>query len=514
MVFNKTLIFCLFNSIAFISTAQGKKENLPNIVYILVDDLGYGSINIENSNLIQFNNPFIQTPQLAKLSHESLVFTDHYATSPVCSPSRAGLLTGRIPSRTNINLYIDDLKDNDVHFLHGSEITIPELLKTRGYQTAIFGKWHLNGADWENPENWTGWTGSFPNQQGFDYGIVTKEDPHFTRLLKVNTQKHPGDFFTVDGTPLGPIKGYTSDIIADSAIQFLKNRKNSDQPFFLYLPFDAVHIRIAAADKYEELYNTGDARRDAYYANITHLDDAVGRFLRILDELDLSENTILFFSSDNGPDVWRQWDAPYFCYGTSYPLMGHKYQLWEGGIRVPAMVRWKGKIAPGISNEPVSGLDILPTLCDLTEINLPVDRTYDGTSILGNILNNSSVIRDKPLYWQYDYALLYSETIGENYERIIDGLSRYNSTRRPRVSLRSGDFVLMGYSEARFTRPDHFELYNLKSDPEQLNDLSGTFNELTDSLKKSMFEIFDDVNRDRINTQNAISKKETSIIFN
>ncbi len=225
MIHIKLNSFSLLNGFFLGGIARGKMESDPNIVYILVDDLGYGDINLENKNLHQFNNPFIQTPHLAELSKESLILTDHYATSPVCSPSRAGLLTGRIPSRTNLNLYIDDLKENDVHFLHGSEITIPELLKTRGYQTAIFGKWHLNGADWENPENWTGWTGSFPNQQGFDYVIVTKEDPHFTRLLKVNTQKHPGDFFRVDGTPLGPIKGYTRDIIADSAIQFLKNNQ-------------------------------------------------------------------------------------------------------------------------------------------------------------------------------------------------------------------------------------------------------------------------------------------------
>jgi len=407
----------------------------------------------------------------------------------------------------NINLYIDDVKDNEKQFLPGREITIPELLRSRNYLTAVYGKWHLNGADWENPESWSGWTGSFPKQQGFMYGMVSKEDPHFTRELQVNTQKHPGDYFSVDGVPLGPLKGYTSDIITDSAIGFMKQNAGSTQPFFLYLPYDAVHIRIAAADKYEALYNTGNARRDTWYANITHLDDAIGRLIKAIDEMGLSENTIIFFSSDNGPDVWNQWDATLFCYGTSYPLRGHKYQLWEGGIRVPALVCWNNKIKPGIWNEPVSTLDILPTLCDLSGIALPSDRVYDGTSILPGLLKGKRIKREKPLYWQFDFARSYEVSLGEGYQRIIDGKSMVKMPLEPRASIRSGDYVLLGFSSSKFTPPISFQLYNLKEDPEQRNDIWESEKELAEKMKAELIEIFNEVNAERIKTESSIQAR-------
>jgi len=478
----------------------------PNIVYLLVDDLGYGDVDLENDELNVFKNPHIETPHLAKLARQSLVFTNHYAASPVCSPSRAGLLTGRAPTRANINLYINDLKDNNTHFLHGSEITIPELLKTKGYQTAIFGKWHLNGANWEDPQAWTSWTGSFPKQQGFEHGMVTKEDPHFTRKLHVNTQKHPGDFFTVEGKPVGPIKGYSSDIITDHAIDWLNAQKRTDDPFFLYLSYDAVHIRIAAADQYTNMYNTGNARRDEYYANVTHLDDAIGRFVRHLDDMGLAENTIVFFSSDNGPDVWKQWDATYFCHGTSYPLMGQKYQLWEGGVRVPGMVRWVGQINPGISHEPNSTLDVLPTVCELAGITMPQDREFDGISILDHITESKTIKRNKPLYWQFDYPRSYQKTNGEGYERKIVGTSMYNKHFQPRVSIRSGDYVLMGLSDEPYSKPTRFELYDITQDVEQENDISKSNPEIAEKLRKRMLEMYDEVNNDRLKMERIISK--------
>jgi arylsulfatase A len=480
---------------------ERNKLNLPNIIYILVDDLGYGDINLNLAQIREFKNPAIKTPNLAKFAKESLVFRHHYTASPVCSPSRAGLLTGRTPTRCNIHQFINDKKENDKYFLRGEEITIPEILKRKGYQTSIFGKWHLNGSDWEIESNWDGWTGSFPKQQGFDYGMVTKEDPHFTRLLNVNTQKHPGDFFSVKGKPLGVLKGYTSDIISNAAISWIKNKRDASKPFFTYLSYDAVHIRIAAADKYEELYLTGDARKDAYYANITHLDAAIGKLIEAIDKMGLRENTLIFFSSDNGPDVLKAWDATYFCYGTSFPLHGQKYQLYEGGIRVPGMVRWIGKIQPGISDEPNSTLDVLPTLCELIGENPPSDRPIDGSSILDHILNGTSIIkREKPLYWQYEFPREYEET-GEGYERRQNGLQRLNIAKQPRVAIREGNFVMRGYHYESFTEPQEFTLYDVVNDPDEQNELSTKNSVLYQKMRSILLDMYREVNEERLKRQ-------------
>ena len=500
-------LFCCLASHHFLLAQGASPQSLPNILYILVDDLGYGDIDLKMRQLDRFNNPNVFTPSLARLAKESLVFTDHYAASPVCSPSRAGLLSGRTPSRSNIHLYINDLRDNEKSFLHGKEITLAELLKARGYQTAIFGKWHLNGADWEVPENWTGWTGSFPKQQGFDHGIASKEDPHFTRKLRVNTQKHPGDFFTIDGQALGPIKGYSSDIISEHAIRWIQQQKAVDSPFFAFLSYDAVHIRIAAADKYEALYHTGNARKDAYYANITHLDAAIGAVLDALKESGQEENTLLFFSSDNGPDVLGGWDATYFCYGTSYPLMGEKYQLYEGGIRVPGMVRWPGHIRPGVSDEPNSTLDVWPTLAELTGADMPKDRVIDGESIVPLLLKNESISRKKPMYWQFEHHREYLHTEGSGYERRILGPKRKEEALLPHVKIREGAYTLYGLSEEKFLRPRIFRLYNVQEDPEEQVELSRSRPEVLASLREKLLRQYDDVQEDRHRTQQLIETK-------
>jgi arylsulfatase A len=482
----------------------------PNIIYILVDDLGYGDVNFGLDNAGVFANPNVKTPCLAKLAKESVVLRHHYASSPVCSPSRAGLLTGRTPTRCNINQYINDTRENEKFFLRGYEITIAEILKSVGYETAIFGKWHLNGADWEEAESWSGWTGSFAKQQGFDHGIVCKEDPHFTRKLKVNTQKHPGDYFTVDGEPLGAIKGYSSDIISDRAITWLKEGRDSSRPVFMYLSYDAVHIRVGAADVYESLYDTGDARKDAYYANISHVDAAIGRVVEAIDGMGLKEDTIIFFSSDNGPDVLRCWDATYFCYGTSYPLSGQKYQLYEGGIRVPGLVRWPGKIRPGISDEPNSTLDVLPTLCDLAGAQPPSDRAIDGTSIAEHLLRGKSVDRKKALYWQYEYPREY-EVMGDGYERRLNGEKRKSERLRPHAAIRRGNYVLLGYHTERFELPEEYRLFDVVNDPEQKHDIRGRKPRKFEAMKQELAAIYRDVNAERRQTARAIEERKEGI---
>ena len=500
------LLCCLpLRDVAGQSIPSGEGQSPPNIIYILVDDLGYGDVNLNLPSLDRFGNPNVYTPNLARLAREGLVFTHHYAASPVCSPSRAGLLTGRTPTRANIGLYINDTKDNDRVFLAGQELTVAEVLKEQGYATAIFGKWHLNGADWEVEENWTGWTGSFPRQQGFDYGIVAKENPHFTRKLRVNTQKHPGDFFDIDGRPLGPLRGYTSDIITEHALDWILSREK-EEPFFAYLPYDAVHIRVSAADRYLDLYDTGNARQDAYYANITHVDAAIGILVRRLGEAGLLENTLIFFSSDNGPDVLNMWDATYFCYGTSYPLKGEKYQLYEGGIRVPGIVYWPGTIAAGVSAEPNSTLDVLPTLAELTGARLPEGHLLDGQSILPLLLDGAAIDRQQPLYWQFDLPREYLNVVGEGYQRRIVGPQRSREELLPRAKVRQGDHILYGLTDTPYGRPTDFRLYNAAEDFLEERELSASEPELFAELRDALLRRHTSVEQDRRKVAGWIEK--------
>jgi arylsulfatase A len=251
-----------------------------------------------------------------------VVFTHHYASAPVCSPSRAGLLTGRTPARSAIELWINEDRDDDKVFLSGKDITIAEVLRGGGYETAVFGKWHLNGADWNEQANWTGWTGSFPKQQGFDHALVTKGNPYETREMKRNSQQDPGDYFHIDGTPAGVLKGFSSSILIDTAIDWLRNKRDKSKPFFLYVRLDAVHEIISSPPEFAQMYNTGNPNKDAHHANVSFLDAQVGRLAAALDAMGLGENTLVFFSSDNGPGVLRCNTLTDRSYGTSYPLFG------------------------------------------------------------------------------------------------------------------------------------------------------------------------------------------------
>jgi arylsulfatase A len=474
---------------------QVKEDVRPNIVYILVDDLGYGDLNLGIKGCEVFRNPHIQTPNLARLASESLVFTNHYAASPVCSPSRAGLLTGRTPTRANINRWINDVKFDGPEYLRDQEITIAELCQDAGYATAIFGKWHLNCADWSLEENWKAGEGSFPNQQGFQYGMVSKENPHLTTWQNSNSQKNPGDFYSIQGKHMGTIKGYTSAILTDSALAYLEDR-DPFRPFFLYLPYDAVHERIYNPDLYDEMYHTGDPNKDVYYANVTYLDNQIGRLLEGLKEMGLDENTLVFFSSDNGPEIMRAYYGAWRSYGTSWPLYGQKRMLYEGGIRVPGMIRWKGKIAHTVSEEPNSTVDVLPTICELLELPLP-DREPDGVSMLSHILEGAPIKREKPLYWQYEFPECYMVE-GEAYESHFNGEKPDRQTYLPSSSIREGNYVLRGISRGRYQAPEEFRLYDVVNDPNEQQELSLIEPELVDSLILQLLSMYQSVNEDRI----------------
>ncbi len=494
---------CGVTALSGSATARAGGASRPNFVFLLADDLGYGDVNFGLPGIGAFQNPFIKTPRLARLAGESMVFTHHYASSPVCSPSRAGLLTGRTPSRMNIDLWINDLHDNDRMFLSGKEVTVAELLRQAGYATAVFGKWHLNGADWEEKSNWTGWTGSFPGQQGFDYGLVTKENPHLTRELKRNSQENPGDYFHLDGSPAGVLKGFSSAIIVDRAIDWLRDERDKSKPFFLYLPFDAVHEIISSPPEFTRMYVTGDANKDAYYANVSFLDAQVGRVVDALDEMGLGGNTLFFFSSDNGPTELRYTELADRSYGTSYPLFGQKRQLFEGGIRVPGLVRWKGQIRPQVSDFPNVTLDVLPTLSRLAGVRTPTDRAIDGISLASHLLENGRPKRKVPMYWHFEKQAKNWEMTGEGYDRRFDG-KRPSEDPVPHVVIRRDQYVLCGFKQGKpYGMPDRYELYDVVADPEEKRDLSKLKPGISKRMIRELETMHAGVMRDR-----AIREKE------
>ena len=323
----------------------------PNLIVILCDDLGYGDLGC-------FGHPQIKTPNLDRLAGEGLRLTDCYAGAPVCSPSRAGLLTGRIPNRLGI---YDWIPQNSPMHLQSTELTIATLLKKAGYETCHVGKWHCNGK-FNSPDQ------PQPGDHGFDYWFSTQNNANPSHKNPVN--------FVRNGQKVGPLQGFSSQIIVDEAMEWLSQRDKS-KPFLLMVWLHSPHEPIATAGSFVEPYlaTAENPQQAEYFGNVSQLDHEVGRLLKDLDERGLRDNSLVYFSSDNGPETLHRYKGSERSYGSPSPLRGMKLHMYEGGIRVPGIVRWPGHITPAqISNQPVVSYDLLPTFCALAGVTPPTDR--------------------------------------------------------------------------------------------------------------------------------------------
>lgn len=367
----------------------------PNVVLINADDLGYG-------DLACYGHPVIRTPHLDALAAAGLRFTQFYAPSALCSPSRAALLTGRTPYRTGIRSWIP--ARSGIH-LHRSEITLATLLRRAGYATALVGKWHLNSdlGDPAQPQ---------PADHGFDHA-------YGHNAFQVPTNRNPTNVHR-NGRLLPPQEGYTAQLYADEAIRWLEQRA-AGEPFFLYLAPAEPHTTIENPAEFNALYAgftrgpivpipSGQAQPPEallvprgpgeYYANVTYLDHQIGRVLSALDRLGHAKDTIVIFTSDNGP-VTRAWENWYEvnAHGETGGLRGRKHHLYEGGIRVPAFVRWPGVVAPGtVTAAPTIGMDLFVTLAGLCGVPVPADRAIDGVDIAA-LLRGGAAPAPRDLYW-------------------------------------------------------------------------------------------------------------------
>jgi arylsulfatase A len=389
----------------------------PNIVIFLADDLGYGDLGC-------YGHPIIQTPNLDAFAKQGTRFTQCYAACAVCSPSRSAILTGRTPYRNGVFTWIPE--GREIH-LRTSEIALPKLLKERGYATCHVGKWHLNG-HFNKP------TQPQPNDHGYDWWMATQNNAAPSHETPTN--------FVRNGQPVGKLEGYSAPLIVEEATAWLKQHRDKSTPFLLSVWTHEPHYPIKSAPEFKAKYPdlTDDVQRE-HHANVTQLDHAFGQLMQTLDELKLTDNTVVFFTSDNGPEG-DGIKTP--GRGSTGGLRGRKRSVYEGGIRVPGLVRWPGKTRPGTTSDvPVIGSDLFVTAVGIAGAKLPTDRVLDGGNLLAAIEGRPAE-RDRPLYWRCVIA-----------------------PEPWKTAMRIGDWKIL--ADERLTK---FELYDLKSDPQETTELS------------------------------------------
>lgn len=349
---------------------QQKKK--PNILFILADDHGYGDISANNG-------PGVQTPNMDAIGKAGIRFNRFYANSSVCSPSRAAFLTGRYPDRVGVPGVIRQVIENSWGYFDPDAVTLPDMLHKGGYETLHIGKWHL-GLEEEN----------HPCERGFDefQGFIDDMmDDYWThRRFGKNGMRH-------NHRVIDP-EGHATDLFTAWAVDCIRDRKEAEKPFFMYLAYNAPHTPVQPpeewVDKVREREPELDDKRVRYVALVEHLDDGIGRVLEALDETGLADNTIVVYTSDNGGFVEAG--------ACNDPFRGSKPDVYEGGIRVPCFVRWPGHTEPGTETDEVTMLmDFFPTFCEIADV--PLAHTIEGQSIRPLLEGNTVDFSDRVYYW-------------------------------------------------------------------------------------------------------------------
>jgi arylsulfatase A-like enzyme len=456
----------LMSGVIVSCTTVDEKQIKPNVIYILADDLGHGDLGC-------YGQEKISTPNIDKLASEGMLFTQHYSGSTVCAPSRSSLMTGLHTGHTFIRGN-KEVKPEGQFPLAAEAYTIAELMKDAGYVTGAFGKWGLgmNGTEGD------------PNSQGFDnfFGYLCQRYAHryYPAYLWENGTK-----VILEGNDWEKTTIHAPDVIQEKVLSFIKS--NKDKPFFLYIPSVIPHAEILPPDdsllqkylgRFEETpfgsanpsrphagndygqegfriegYARQEKPRAAFAALVNRLDIQVGEIVELLDELGLSENTIVIFTSDNGPHQEGGADPDYF--DSNGPLKGYKRDLYEGGIRVPMIVKWPAKIKAGSVTDHQSAFwDFMPTLAELTQTTIP--ENIDGISYLPTLLGTGNQKSHDFLYWEFHE---------------LGG----------RIAVRQGDWKLVRrdvFDAEKITT----ELYNLKDDISESNNIAGDFPEIVEEL--------------------------------
>lgn len=460
----------------FLASLEPDTGRVPNVVIILADDLGRSDISL-------YGNTLISTPNIDSIGLQGATFTEGYITSPICSPSRAGLLTGRYQQRFGFEYILHDryarnrlewlvykyflatdtwqvlgrpvvptFQDVAAQGLPPEQITLAEVLKAKGYSTAAIGKWHLGSA----PH-------ALPNARGFDFhygfyegyslymadsadaGIVNQRharNTDFSDPFIWGAGRQGNCAIRLNGEMIDE-HYYLTDRIAEEAVNFV--RANADRPFFLYVPFLTPHTPFQATKAYyDRLGHIKDRNKRVYMAMIAQMDDAVGAIMTQLRTSGISDNTIVFFLSDNG-------GATYTLATDNAPFRGGKFTHFEGGLRIPFMMRWDGVIRPGARvDHPTSSLDIMATVLDTLRVEMPSSNALDGRSLLG-----AEVSETRSLYWRSGYAW----------------------------AIRSDQWKLVAEDDWGLGFGPRVRLFDMSRDSLEMNDLSAVRPDVVDSLR-------------------------------
>lgn len=451
--------------------AETKGDDRPNILFILVDDLGYHDLGFTGSQ-------FYETPNIDKLASEGITFTSAYAASPICSPSRAALLTGKSTARLNLTDYIPGNRHYGPHsdqklashpfklFLDPEENTMAEVFQENGYRTFFAGKWHLGEKEIDYPDN-----------HGFEENVGG------------NNTGHPaGGYFSPYKNPQlpdGPEGEYLTDRLTDETIKFVL--QENKKPFFAFLSFYTVHLPLQGkaekVEKYQKkrsllqfegdgfsqknkIYLKNHQDNSQYAAMVESLDDNIGRLMKALSQTGLDRNTLIIFTSDNGgmatSNIAEQIPT------SNLPLRTGKGYLHEGGLRIPLVFRWPGIIKSGSTSDiPVSGTDLYPTLLEMAGLTLLPKQHQDGVSLTP--LLSGKRIGKRSLFWYYPH---YSGGLGG----------------RPAAAIRRGNFKLIHFFET-----NHSELYNIKKDEGENFDLNKKFSGKRILLNKELQNWFEEM---------------------
>lgn len=466
----KQLVTAILVTLCLQGSARAASQ--PNIIFLLADDMGYGDLGC-------YGHPVITSPHLDQLAREGVRLTDCYSASPNCSPARTAILTGRSPYR--VGMY-DFARFKPLH-IPASELTVAEVVRDAGYETMFAGKWHCSG-DFLNQPN--------PGDHGFGHWLAHPK----------NFGHNPSGFYR-NGTALPKLEGWMSEIVVNEAIDFI-SRRDQTKPFMTMLWFSEPHVPVVAAEQFIEPYRNpatreaasliryggpqvirrpDEQKRATYYGIVSMLDHHIGRLLNYLNQNELEDNTLIIFTSDNGPE-----HRPNTSFGTPGRLRGAKGHMHEGGYRVPGIIKWPGHIPPGsVSNEPVNGTDFLPSLASVAGVQPDYPNHIDGANVFPAITDGQATERATPMMWWLYHAR------GAKEVSMRDGDYKMLANMLPQSDISIQDTKPpAGMAIMNFIRKSdlgNFTLYDVKSDPGETTELSQSQPDKYKALRQRMIKL-------------------------